>query len=90
MVRPASHERDIQDWPLANGEVLRLRLLNHKGREYCDLRRWYTDPAGELKPSPRGIRFNSELVGPLVEVLTKIEEGYEVGARQPVAQEVGV
>ena len=77
MVRPATHERDIQDWPLA-------------GREYCDLRRWYTDPAGELKPSPRGIHFNSELVGPLVEVLTKIEEGYEVGARQPVAQEVGV
>ena len=89
-MRAAIPERDLQDWELANGEVLRLRLLSHKGREYCDLRRWYKDVNGELRPSPKGIRFNSELVGPLVEVLTKIEEGYEVGAHQRAAQEVGV
>ena len=89
MVRPAMHERDIQDWPLANGEVLRLRLCAYKHQEFIDLRRWYTDAAGELRPSPKGIRFNSELVGPLVEVLTKIEEGYEVGVHQRVVQEVG-
>ena len=77
-LRPAQHgagERTIQDWELANGETLRLRLCNYKHATYCDLRRWYQTEGGELKPSPRGIRFNAELIEPLVEALTRVVEG---------------
>ena len=74
-IRPATVERDLQDWPLSNGEIFRVRLLSWKGREFVDVRRWYTDASGELKPTPRGIRFNSELSGPLAEVLGRIAEG---------------
>ena len=76
-MRPAQHgagERTLQEWPLANGEVLRLRLCTYKSRDYLDLRRWYTDDAGELKPTPKGIRFDSELAPELAELLTQLVE----------------
>ena len=63
-----------QDWPLSNGEVFRVRLLSWKGREFVDVRRWYTAD-GELRPTPKGIRFNSELAGPLAELLAKVDAG---------------
>ena len=76
-MRPAQHgagERTLQEWPLANGEVLRLRLCSYKSRDYLDLRRWYTDAAGELKPTPKGVRINVELAPELVELLTQLVE----------------
>ena len=76
-MRPAQHgagERTLQEWPLAKGEVLRLRLCTYKSRDYLDLRRWYTDDAGELKPTPKGIRFDSELAPELAELLTQLVE----------------
>ena len=73
--RPAVLERELMAWDLANGESLRLRLLAHRGREYLDLRRFYRDGQGAWQPTPRGIRFNSELSGPLAEVLGRIAEG---------------
>ena len=63
-----------QDWPLSNGEVFRVRLLSWKGREFVDVRRWYTAD-GEPRPTPKGIRFNSELAGPLAELLAKVDAG---------------
>ena len=68
-------ERTLQDWPLANGEVLRLRLCAYKHKEYLDLRRWFRDSAGELRPSPKGIRMNSELAGELADLLGQVAEG---------------
>ena len=32
-------ERDIQSWPLAGGQQLRLRIVRYRGQEYCDLRK---------------------------------------------------
>ena len=52
----------------------------YKSQEFLDLRRWYTDTGGELKPSPRGIRFNSELVEPLAHLLARIADGTLEGA----------
>ena len=72
--RPAVLERELMAWDLANGESLRLRLLTHRGREYCDLRRHYKDDQGQWQPTPRGIRFDSELCGPIGEWLRRIEE----------------
>ena len=73
--RPAVLERELMAWDLANGESLRLRLLAHRGREYLDLRRFYRDGQGAWQPTPRGIRFDSELCGPIGELLTKVSEG---------------
>ena len=63
-MRPAQHgagERTLQEWPLASGEVLRLRVCSYKSRDYLDLRRWYVDEGGELQPTQRGVRVNVEL-----------------------------
>ena len=77
-MRPAQHgagEQDIATWPLANGEALKLRICHYKDREFIDLRRWYRDADGELRPSPRGIRVNSEMAAPLAELLVRIDAG---------------
>ena len=76
-MRPAQHgqgERTLQEWPLANGQVLRLRLCAYKHREYLDLRRWYVDEAGELRPIQKGVRVDSELAPELAELLTQLVE----------------
>ena len=79
-MRPAQHgggERTIRDWPLANGETLRLRICEYKSAQFADLRRWYVADDGELRPSPRGVRFNVELIGQLVDALNRIDQGFE-------------
>jgi len=76
-VRPAAHgagECTLQESILANGEILRLRVCRYKSRDYLDLRRWYTDADGELKPSSKGILFDSELAPELAELLTQLVE----------------
>ena len=73
-------ERDIATWPLANGELLKLRLCYYKSREFLDLRRWYKDDAGELRPTPKGIRINSELAGELADLLGQVAEGVKAEA----------
>ena len=76
-MRPAQHgtgEREIASWVLGNGETLKLRICHYKHQEFIDLRRHYRDADGALKPTPRGVRFNSELAGPIGEWLVKIAE----------------
>lgn len=67
-------ERDVQTWDLAAGQKLKVRLVTWRGREQVDIRRWYPDDDGELRPG-KGIRIAGELAGPLAEVLQTIAEG---------------
>lgn len=75
-------ERDVAAWPLANGETLKLRICHYKSQEFLDLRRWYRDVGGELRPSPRGIRFSSELAEPLAELLGRVADGDVDGQKE--------
>ena len=76
--KPRDLERDIQSWPLAGGQQLRLRIVRYRGREYCDLRRWWTTEEGELAPG-KGVRFSCELIGDVRAALVEAEDLIENG-----------
>lgn len=42
------------------GSKRRLVVKTFKGRRYVDLREWYTDDGGELKPGKKGISLTPE------------------------------
>ena len=71
-------ERDVQSWPLAGGQQLRLRIVRYRGREYCDLRRWWLTEEGELAPG-KGVRFSAELIGDVRAALVEAEDLLESG-----------
>jgi len=52
-------------------ETLGFELVSYKGREIINMRVWYRDRDGELKPSRKGLTFSSEL-------LDQVEEGLRV------------
>ena len=76
--KPHDLERDVQSWPLAGGQQLRLRIVRYRGREYCDLRRWWLTEEGELAPG-KGVRFSTELIGELRAALVEAEDLLESG-----------
>jgi hypothetical protein len=47
-------DRTIAERPTARGETLRVALSEFRGRHYLNVRTWYRDSAGELKPG-RGL-----------------------------------
>ena len=42
-------------------ETLRVSLTTFKGRTYVDIRLFYTDAAGELAPTKKGVTVTPEL-----------------------------
>ena len=69
-------ERDVQSWPLAGGQQLRLRIVRYRGREYCDLRRWWLTEEGELAPG-KGVRFSTELIADVRAAMAAAEDALE-------------
>ena len=47
-------------------------------RESVDIREYYTDEAGELKPSKKGIRLNTEVAADLILSVAKTLEADEL------------
>jgi hypothetical protein len=45
----------VASWPKNRRETLRVRLDEYQGRPTVDIRTWWTDGAGELKPGRAGI-----------------------------------
>ncbi len=74
-LRPAVADRVLVDWAVKNGQRLRVLRVQWKHQPFIDIRRWFTTEGGQFKPTHKGIRFHSELVGPLAEVLSRMSEG---------------
>jgi len=53
------------------GEELRVSLNTFKGRHYFAMRIWYTDDAGELKPSGKGANLKIDLLPDIAEAVSK-------------------
>lgn len=52
------------------GEHVLIGWQDHKGRNYIDIRTWYLDrDTGALKPTPRGLSFDIELVDQVIAAL---------------------
>lgn len=58
----------------ARGEVIRVEVTEYKGNHYLNLRVWYTDKEGELKPTQKGIAIPPELYDSLKEAVLEAEE----------------
>ena len=53
-----SHSADtiiVAEAPLNRNNVLRAQLSTHKGHRVGDIRKWYRDESGELKPGKGGL-----------------------------------
>jgi len=51
-------------------KVTRITPNDKNKLESIDIRQWYTDKeTGELKPTAKGVRFNSETVVPVVKAI---------------------
>jgi len=52
-----------------------VRTGVYKGKSYVDIRTYFTDPAGELRPTSRGIRVDQALFPTLKELINKVPVG---------------
>ncbi len=53
-------ERVIKDFERARGEVLRVEISEYKGKKNLNIRIWYTDKEGNLKPTQKGVTISPE------------------------------
>lgn len=54
------------------GEVIRISTADEKsGGKSIDVRQYYTDDAGELMPTKKGVRINSEIAPEVVYMMFK-------------------
>lgn len=64
--------RDIEKG--SRGEVIRIEVTEYKGNYFLNLRIWYTDKDGELKPTQKGIAVSPELYDDLKEAILSAED----------------
>ncbi len=50
----------IKDLDRGRGEVLRIEVSEYKGKKNLNLRIWYTDKEGNLKPTQKGVTISPE------------------------------
>ena len=62
------------EWPRNGGEAVRLTMLEYKGQMSIDLRIYYRDQHGNLRPTKRGVRIPFEQLASLRKALRKVEE----------------
>jgi hypothetical protein len=59
----------IKDIDRGKGEVLRIEISEYKGKKLLNLRIWYTDKEGELKPTQKGVTVSPESYEELKEAI---------------------
>ena len=61
----------IVDIDKGKGEVIRVEVSEYKGKKLLNIRVWYTDAEGQLKPTQKGIAINPEHYEKLLDAITK-------------------
>lgn len=62
--------RTLMKTPLnKRGDFLIINLNESSGRQYVDLRRWYTDDDDDLKPTQKGVSIPMDEVANVTDVL---------------------
>jgi hypothetical protein len=56
------------------GEVIRVEVGEFKGKKLLHLRTWYTNDAGELAPTKKGIALSYEQYQKLKSVLPQVDD----------------
>ena len=63
----------IHEFEKNSTESIRFTLSEFKGRELVNIRVYYTDDDGELKPTKKGISFSTELFDEFIEGIEKLK-----------------
>ena len=50
-----------------------VQIVEVNGKEYLDIRKHYTDDAGDIKPTTKGVLIPMELIGDLKKAISKIK-----------------
>lgn len=53
-------ENIIREFERPRGEVLRVEVSEYKGKKNLNIRIWYTDKEGNLKPTQKGVTVSPE------------------------------
>ena len=53
--------------------VIRLMLRQYRGSQFFDFRQWYLTPEGEWVGTKKGITFNKDLIGEIIDAVLKLE-----------------
>lgn len=51
-------------------ESVRVGLTEYRGQQYADIRIWFLDQAGELKPSQKGVSIRPENLPDVIHALS--------------------
>jgi hypothetical protein len=62
----------------SRGETVRIGTSNYKGLDLIDVRVWYSDADGELKPSGKGFAVKREQFPDLLEAMVAAAEALQV------------
>ncbi|MEM6890759.1 MAG: transcriptional coactivator p15/PC4 family protein [Pseudomonadota bacterium] len=60
------------DIPKNSREVLRIQREEYLGHDMLNLRVWYDDGSGELRPSKKGVAVKAALIPDLIKALAKV------------------
>jgi hypothetical protein len=63
----------IKDLDRGRGEVLRIEVSEYKGKKNLNLRIWYHDKEGNLKPTQKGVTISPESYGEFKEAILQAE-----------------
>lgn len=64
----------LLDIEKGRGEVIRVEVGEFKGRKLLHLRTWYTDDAGKLSPTKKGVALTYEQFQKLKSVLPQVDD----------------
>lgn len=66
-----SNQRTLGAVKTPRGEELRLTIAERQGKQYIDIRTWYADDSGEMKPG-KGIGKPADQILPLMSLVETI------------------
>lgn len=55
------------------GEVIRLEISEFKGKKLFNIRIWYTDKEGQLRPTQKGVTIRPEQFGEIKNAILEAE-----------------
>lgn len=58
-------------------DVLRVSASEFKGRTYVDIRVWYFDRDGELRPGQKGVSLRPDAIPAVIEALQAAQDALE-------------
>jgi hypothetical protein len=78
--RETPADRTIAEFEKNGREAVRLALTHYQGRALADLRVFYRDRAGDLRPTPRGLSLDRALLPELEAAVIALRQAAELEA----------